>query len=69
MEPSYGFFHTASGCLAGIVCAIVYVILGFLVLLYLPAPAWLRGVALVAVGIPVIAPAFIIDHRSRKTRD
>ena len=69
MEPSYGFFQSASGCLAGIVCAIVYIAVGFLVLLYLPAPVWLRGVALVVAGIPIIAPAFIIDRRSRKTPD
>ena len=69
MEPSYGFFHTASGCLAGIACAIIYIAVGFLVLLYVPAPTWARVLMLVAVGVPIIAPAFIIDRRSRRARD
>lgn len=70
MEPQYVLFRTAGGCLLGLVGSILYIVLGILALIYLPVPAWAQVLLLIAMGFPIMLPAFLVDRRcSRRGGD
>ena len=64
MERPYCFFDTSRGCLAGLALSAAYVAVAVIILLYLPVGSWPKRCIVLAVGVPMLAPAFWIDRRT-----
>jgi len=64
MEKPYLFFDTPRGCLAGLALSAAYAVVAVLILLYLPVGSWPKRLIILAVGVPMLAPAFWVDRRT-----